>query len=75
MYVYRDVQLMKLELKVSCRFMDNLQPTNSNVKLSQCYCIFLTSRSLTCTRMKNTPQSRSDSVQQRTLQKPSKSQV
>ena len=22
-----------LELKVSCRFIDNLQPTNSNVKL------------------------------------------
>ena len=50
---------------------DNLQPTNSNVKLLPCYGIFLTSRNLTCTRIKNTPQSRNDSAHQRTLQKPS----
>ena len=64
-----------MELKVSCRFIDNLQPTNSNVKLLQCYGIFLTSRNLTCTRMKNAPQSRNDSAHQGTLQKPSTPQV
>ena len=32
-----------MEFKVSCRFIDNLQPTNSNVKLLQCYGAFLTS--------------------------------
>ena len=58
-----------MELKVSCHFNNNLQPTNSNAKLLQCYGIFLTSRNLTCTRMKNTHQSRNDSVHQRTLQK------
>ena len=31
--------------KVSCRFIDILQPTISNVKLLQCHCIFLTSLS------------------------------
>ena len=30
-----------------CRFIDNLQPTNFNVKLLPCYGIFLTSLSLT----------------------------
>ena len=60
-----------LELKVSCCFIINLQPTNSNVKLLQCYGIFLTSHNLTCTRIKNTPQSRNDSAHQRMLQKPS----
>ena len=64
-----------MELKVSCRFIGNLQPTNSNVKLLQCYGIFFTSHNLTCTRMKNTPQSRNDSAHQRTLQKPSTPQV
>ena len=63
------------ELKVSCRFIDNLQPTNSNVKLLQRYGIFLTSSNLTSTRMKNTPQSCNDSAHQRTLQKPSTLQV
>ena len=60
-----------MELKVSCRFIDNIQPTNSNVKLLQRYGIFLMSRNLTCTRMKKTPQSGSDSAHQRALQKPS----
>ena len=36
---------------------------------------YLTSLNLTCTRMKNTPQSRNDSAHQRTLQEPSTSQV
>ena len=62
-------------LNFSCRFIDNLQPANSNVKLLQCYGIFLTSHNLPCTRMKNTPQSCNDSAHQRALQKPSKSQV
>ena len=48
---------------------------NSNVKLLQCYDIFLTSRNLTCTRVKNTLQSRNDSVHQRTLRKSSTPQV
>ena len=64
-----------LELKVSCCFIDNLQPSNSNVKLLQCCGIFLTSCNLTCTRMKNTPQSCNDSAHQRTLQKLSTHQV
>ena len=34
---------------------DNLQPTNSNIKLLPCYGIFLTSRNLTCTRIKKHP--------------------
>ena len=58
-----------LGLKVLCRFIDNLQSTNSTVKLLQCYGIFLTSRNLTCTTMKNTPQSRNDLVHQRTLRR------
>ena len=36
-----------MKLKVSCRFIDNLQTTNSNVKLLRCYGIFLTSLNLT----------------------------
>ena len=64
-----------MELKVSCRFIDNLQPTICNVKVLQCYGIFLTSHNLTFTRMKNTPQSRNDSVHQRTLQDTSTPQV
>ena len=42
-----------------------------SVKLLQRYGIFLTSSNLTCTRMKNTPQSCNNSAHQRTLQKPS----
>ena len=41
-----------MELKVPCRFIDKLQPTNSNVKVLPCYVIFLTSRNLICTKMK-----------------------
>ena len=37
-----------MELKVSCRLINNLQPINSNVKLLQCYDIFLTSHDLIC---------------------------
>ena len=75
-YIYSDKEKQLFwNLIVSCRFIDNLQPTNSNVKLLQCYGIFLTSRNLTCTRMKNTPQSRNDSAHQRTLQKLSTPQV
>ena len=44
-----------MELKVSYRFIDNFQPTNSNVNLLQCYGIFLTSLNHTCTKVKNTP--------------------
>ena len=51
-----------------CCFINNLQPTNSNVKLLQCYCIFLTSLNLTCTKAKNTSQPCHDSAHQRTLQ-------
>ena len=58
-------------LKFHAVLSTNLQPTNSNVKLLQCYGIFLTSRNLICTRMKNTSQSCNDSVHQRMLQKPS----
>ena len=57
-----------LELKVSCRFIDNLQPTISNVKLLQCYGIFLTSLNLICTKVRNTPQPCDDTAHQRTLQ-------
>ena len=38
-------------LNVSCRFIDNLQPTNSNVKLLQCFGIFLTPLSLIFTKV------------------------
>ena len=48
--------------KVSCRFISNLQPTNSNVKLLQCYGIFLTSLNLTSTKMKNACQPCDDSA-------------
>ena len=54
---------------------DNLQPANSNVKLLQNHDIFLTSRNLTCTRIKSPPQSRNNSTRQRKLQKPSTTQV
>ena len=64
-----------LELKVSCRFIDNLQPANSNVELLQCHGIFLTSRNLTCTKMKNTIQSHNDSAHQRKLQESPTPQV
>ena len=57
-----------LELKVSCLFISNLEPSSSNVKLLQCYGIYLTSLNLTCTKVKNTPQSCDDSAHQRTLQ-------
>ena len=42
-----------------------------NITMLQCYGIFLTSHNLTCTRIKNTPQSRSDSAHLSTLQEPS----
>ena len=43
-YMFSDEEKhLFLELKVSFRFIDSLQPTNSNVKLSQCQGIFLTS--------------------------------
>ena len=57
-------------LKVSYRFIDNLEPTNSNLKLLLCYGILLTSLNLTFTKVKNTPQSCDDSAYQRMLQKP-----
>ena len=57
-----------MELRVSCRFIDNLQPTYSNVKLLQCYDIFLTSLNLTCTKVKNSTQPCDDPAHQRTLQ-------
>ena len=57
-----------MELKVSCRFIGNLQPTNSNVKLLQCYGIFLISLNLICTKVKNTPQPCDDPAHQRKLQ-------
>ena len=57
-----------LELKVSCYFIDNLKPTNSNVKLLQCYGTFLKSLNLTCTKVKITSQLCDDSAHQRTLQ-------
>ena len=41
-----------MELKVSCRFIENLQLNNSNVKLLHCYGTFLTSINLTCTEVK-----------------------
>ena len=46
---------MVSELKVLCRFIDNLQPNNSNVKLLPCYGIFLTPLNLTCTKVKTHP--------------------
>ena len=72
-YIY-DVYINK-KLKVSCRFIDNLQLTNPNVKLLQCYGIFFKSRNLTCTEVKNTPHRRADSAHYRTLQTPSTRQV
>ena len=72
-YIY-DVYINK-KLKVSCRFIDNLQLTNPNVKLLQCYDIFFKSRNLTCTEVKNTPHRRTDSAHYRTLQTPSTRQV
>ena len=57
-----------MELKVSCRYIDNVQPTNSNVKLLQCYGIFLTSVKLVCTKVINTLQPCDDPAHQRTLQ-------
>ena len=57
-----------MELKVSYRFIDNLQPTNSNVNLLQCYGIFLTSLNHTCTKVKNTPHPCNDPAHQRLLQ-------
>ena len=44
-----------MELRIWWRFIDNLQPNNSNAKLSQCYGIFLTSLNLTCTKVKTYP--------------------
>ena len=53
----------------SCRFIDNLQPTNSNVKLLQCYGMFLTSLSLTYAKVKISPtQPRDDPAHQRPFQ-------
>ena len=43
------------ELKVSCPFIVNLQPTNSNGKILQYYGTFLTSLNLTCTKVKTHP--------------------
>ena len=57
-----------MELKVSCHFIDNLQPTNSNVKLLQYHGIFLTPFNLICTKVRNTPQPCDDPAYQRTLQ-------
>ena len=56
-----------MELKVSYRFIDNLQPTNSNVNLLHCYGIFLTSLNHTCTKVKNTLQPCNDPAHQRLL--------
>ena len=39
-------------LKASCRFTDNLPQTDSNIKLLQCYGIFLTSLNRNCTKVK-----------------------
>ena len=44
-----------MELKVSCRFIENHQLNNSNVKLLQGYGIYLTSLYLTCTKLKTHP--------------------
>ena len=52
-----------------CCFIGNLQPTNSNVKLLQCYDIFLRSSNLTSAKVKNTSQPCDDSAHQRMLQK------
>ena len=65
---FSDKENYFLDLKVLCRFIDNFQPTNSNVKLLQCYSIFLTSLNPICTKVKNTPQPCDDSAHQRTLQ-------
>ena len=55
-------------VKISCRLVDNPQPTNSNVKLLHCYGIFLTSLNLICIKVRNTPQPCDDPAHQRTLQ-------
>ena len=52
---FSDKENYFLDLKVLCRFIDNFQPTNSNVKLLQCYNIFLTSLNPICTKVKHTP--------------------
>ena len=50
------------------RFIGNLQPANSNVKLLQRYGIFLTSFNLTCIKVKNTVQLCDDPAHQRPSQ-------
>ena len=72
-YIYIYIYIPKW--KTHFRRVMTLQPTNSNVKLFQCYGIFLTSRNLSCTKVKNTPQYRNDSAHQKTFQKPSTPQV
>ena len=57
-----------MELKVSCRFIDNFQPTNSNDKLLQCYGIFSISLDLACAKVKNTPQPCDNPAHQRLFQ-------
>ena len=44
-----------------------MREANSNVKMLQCYGIFLTSLNLTCTKEKDTPQPCDDPAHQRTL--------
>ena len=56
-YIFSDKGKPFLELKVSCRFIDNLHPTttNSNVKFLQYYGIFLISLNFICTKVKTHP--------------------
>ena len=57
-----------MELKFSGRFIGNLQLTNSNLKLSHCYGIFLTSLNLIRTKPRNPTQPCDDLAHPRTLQ-------
>ena len=59
-----------MELKVSCLFIDNLQPAkySNDVKLLEWYGIFLTPPNLTCRKVKNTPQPCDDPAHQRLFQ-------
>ena len=60
---------------VSCRFIDNFQPTNSNVKLLECYSIFLTSVNITYTKVKYRPQPCDDQHIRERSRKPSTPQA